>query len=152
MKEKRDSSSSVGFCGMRRAPLPIPGNPHGPRPSVDAGLLLPATATERVEIGTCIYCFGLVNAGNFAQSAYTLEAFAPKRVTLGLGTGSQKQEWDVAGLDWESRFKRMDASLAFVKSIFTGNSDIEIEEFRFGNEGKSYEQQRAPTSESRRWR
>ena len=119
-------------------------------------LAVAATATSSVEIGTCVYCFGPVNPGNFAQSAYTLESFAPRRVTLGLGTGSQKQEWDVVGLDWGSRFQRMDSSLDFVKSIFSGSSDIAVESFSFDGEdkeGKRYHPDAVHgTPGSRRWR
>jgi alkanesulfonate monooxygenase SsuD/methylene tetrahydromethanopterin reductase-like flavin-dependent oxidoreductase (luciferase family) len=97
-----------------------------------------------VELGTCIYCLGLVSAGNFAQSAYTLESFAPSRLTLGVGTGSQKQEWDIGGLDWSKRFTRLDESMRFIKSIFTGESAIQVEELTFGGEEKKYEHQRPP--------
>jgi alkanesulfonate monooxygenase SsuD/methylene tetrahydromethanopterin reductase-like flavin-dependent oxidoreductase (luciferase family) len=132
---------SSGFSGIWTGHhIPIPGDSR-PFAATDPlmSLLLAATATSTVEIGTCTYSFGLVNASNFAQSAYTLEAFAPHRVTLGIGTGSQKQEWAVSGLDWDSRFKRMDVGFALVKDIFSGSSDIEIEEFRFGDDDKRYE-------------
>lgn len=136
----------AGFSGIWAGHhIPIPGDTARTLPDPLMGLLIAASVTSRVELGTCIYCLGLVNAGNFAQSAYTLESFAPGRVTFGVGTGSQKQEWDVAGLDWDRRFTRLDQSMRFVKSIFTGESDIEVEELTFGDDRKKYERQRPPS-------
>jgi alkanesulfonate monooxygenase SsuD/methylene tetrahydromethanopterin reductase-like flavin-dependent oxidoreductase (luciferase family) len=135
----------AGFSGIWAGHhIPIPGDTARTLPDPLASLLIAASATSHVELGTCIYCLGLVNAGNFAQSAYTLEGFAPGRVTFGVGTGSQKQEWDIAGLDWNTRFKRLDESMEFVKSIFTGKSAIEVEELTFGDTRKKYERQRPP--------
>lgn len=135
----------AGFSGIWSGHhLPVPGDTARTLPDPLPGLLIAASATTRVELGTCIYCLGLVNAGNFAQSAYTLGAFAPGRLTFGVGTGSQKQEWDIAGLDWSTRFKRLDESVRFVKSVFTGESAIEVEELTFGDAGKKYQRQRPP--------
>jgi alkanesulfonate monooxygenase SsuD/methylene tetrahydromethanopterin reductase-like flavin-dependent oxidoreductase (luciferase family) len=135
----------AGFSGIWSGHhIPVPGDTARTLPDPLPGLLIAASATSRVELGTCIYCLGLVNAGNFAQSAYTLEAFAPGRLTFGVGTGSQKQEWDIAGLDWSKRFTRLDESMRYVRSIFTGESAIEVEELTFGDSGKKYERQRPP--------
>lgn len=136
----------AGFNGIWAGHhLPVPGDTARTLPDPLMGLLIAASATSRVELGTCIYCLGLVNAGNFAQSAYTLESFAPRRVTFGVGTGSQKQEWDISGLDWDRRFARMDESMRYIKSIFTGESDVEVEELTFGDARKKYERQRPPS-------
>lgn len=135
----------AGFSGIWSGHhLPVPGDTARTLLDPLAGLLIAASATSHVELGTCIYCLGLVNAANFAQSAYTLESFAPGRFTFGVGTGSQKQEWDMCGLDWSQRFKRLDQSMVFVKSIFTGKSDIEVEELTFGDNHKKYDRQRPP--------
>ena len=135
----------AGFSGIWSGHhIPIPGDTARTLPDPLPGLLIAASATSRVELGTCIYCLGLVNAGNFAQSAYTLEAFAPGRLTFGVGTGSQKQEWDIAGLDWSQRFTRLEESMRFVKSMFTGESAIEVEELTFGDDHKKYARQRPP--------
>ena len=135
----------AGFSGIWSGHhIPIPGDTARTLPDPLPGLLIAASATSRVELGTCIYCLGLVNAGNFAQSAYTLEGFAPTRLTFGVGTGSQKQEWDIAGLDWSKRFTRLEESMRFVKSMFTGESAIEVEELTFGDDHKKYARQRPP--------
>ncbi len=135
----------AGFSGIWSGHhIPVPGDTARTLPDPLPGLLIAASATSRVELGTCIYCLGLVNAGNFAQSAYTLEAFAPGRLTFGVGTGSQKQEWDIAGLDWSQRFTRLEESMRFVKSMFTGESSIEVEELTFGDNHKKYARQRPP--------
>ena len=135
----------AGFSGIWSGHhIPVPGDTARTLPDPLPGLLIAASATSRVELGTCIYCLGLVNAGNFAQSAYTLEAFAPGRLTFGVGTGSQKQEWDIAGLDWSKRFTRLEESMRFVKSMFSGESAIEVEELTFGDDRKKYSRQRPP--------
>lgn len=135
----------AGFSGIWSGHhIPVPGDTARTLPDPLPGLLIAASATRAVELGTCIYCLGLVNAGNFAQSAYTLEAFAPGRLAFGVGTGSQKQEWDIAGLDWSQRFRRLDESMALVKSVFTGESAIEVEELTFGDSGRKYDRQRPP--------
>jgi len=135
----------AGFSGIWSGHhIPVPGDTARTLPDPLPGLLIAASATSQVELGTCIYCLALVNAGNFAQSAYTLEAFAPGRLTFGVGTGSQKQEWDIAGLDWSKRFTRLEESMRFVKSMFTGESVIEVEELTFGDDHKKYARQRPP--------
>jgi alkanesulfonate monooxygenase SsuD/methylene tetrahydromethanopterin reductase-like flavin-dependent oxidoreductase (luciferase family) len=135
----------AGFSGIWSGHhIPVPGDTARTLPDPLPGLLIAASATSRVELGTCIYCLGLVNAGNFAQSAYTLEAFAPGRLSFGVGTGSQQQEWDIAGLDWSKRFTRLDESMRFVRSMFTGESAIKVEELTFGDGHKKYSRQRPP--------
>src|SRR6201996_1918385 len=135
----------AGFSGIWSGHhIPIPGDTARTLPDPLPGLLIAASATRAVELGTCIYCLALVNAGNFAQSAYTLEGFAPGRLTFGVGTGSQKQEWDIAGLDWGKRFSRLEESMRFVKSMFSGESAIEVEELTFGDNHKKYARQRPP--------
>lgn len=100
---------------------PIPGDVDRDLPDPLLYLAICALATSpALELGTCIYSLPLRNKYDAAQRFYTLETIAKGRFTLGLGTGSQKVEYEANGLDWEGRFRRMADHMAGVREIFAG--------------------------------
>jgi alkanesulfonate monooxygenase SsuD/methylene tetrahydromethanopterin reductase-like flavin-dependent oxidoreductase (luciferase family) len=100
--------------------LPIPGHLRGDRPDPFLVLLLAAQATTKVAIGTSIYSLPLHSAAASAQRFYTLETLYPGRFTIGVGTGSHRQEYEVAGLSWDERFQRLHDHMEYVREIFAG--------------------------------
>jgi alkanesulfonate monooxygenase SsuD/methylene tetrahydromethanopterin reductase-like flavin-dependent oxidoreductase (luciferase family) len=100
---------------------PIPGDTDRDLPDPLLYLAIAALATTpALELGTSIYSLPLRNKYDAAQRFYTLETIAKGRFTLGLGTGSQKVEYDAAGLDWDDRFRRMADHMAGIRAIFAG--------------------------------
>lgn len=100
---------------------PIPGDVDRDLPDPLLYLAISALATSpALELGTCIYSLPLRNKYDVAQRCYTLETIAKGRFTLGMGTGSQKVEYDAAGLDWDDRFRRMTDHMAGIRAIFAG--------------------------------
>jgi alkanesulfonate monooxygenase SsuD/methylene tetrahydromethanopterin reductase-like flavin-dependent oxidoreductase (luciferase family) len=100
---------------------PIPGDVDRDLPDPLLYLAICALATSpALELGTCIYSLPLRNKYDAAQRFYTLETIAKGRFTLGLGTGSQKVEYEANGLDWDARFRRMADHMDGIRAIFAG--------------------------------
>lgn len=100
---------------------PLPGDVDRDLPDPLLYLAVCALATSpALELGTCIYSLPLRNKYDVAQRCYTLETIAKGRFTLGMGTGSQKVEYEANGLDWDERFRRMSDHMAGIRAIFAG--------------------------------
>ena len=125
----------VGFNGIWKGHhVPVPGDPQRSMPDPLIHLMLAGMATERVELGTCIYCVPLGNAAELAQRVYTMQAFVPGRFTFGVGTGSQAMEYEHAGLEWKKRFSRLDSHMAYIRSIYETKPSEHVEKM-FTREG-----------------
>lgn len=104
--------------------IPLPGDLARDSPDTLAYLAVAATATDRIELGTCIYCLPLHNPYAAAQRFSTLQALAPGgRWTFGIGTSSQQKEYEAIGLEWDDRFKRMRSHMRAVHAIYAGGFD-----------------------------
>ncbi len=100
---------------------PIPGDTDRDGPDSLMYLAICALGTSpALELGTCIYSLPLRNKYDVAQRFYTLETIGKGRFTLGLGTGSQRVEYEANGLDWDARFRRMADHMDGVRQIFAG--------------------------------
>jgi alkanesulfonate monooxygenase SsuD/methylene tetrahydromethanopterin reductase-like flavin-dependent oxidoreductase (luciferase family) len=100
---------------------PIPGDTDRDLPDPISYLAICSLGTSpALELGTCIYSLPLRNKYDVAQRFYTLETIAKGRFTWGVGTGSQKVEYDVQGLDWDDRFRRMADHMDGIRQIFAG--------------------------------
>ncbi|HVB05027.1 MAG TPA: LLM class flavin-dependent oxidoreductase [Acidimicrobiales bacterium] len=107
--------------------LPLPGYPRLDGPDPFAYLALAAYATERIELGTAIHIVSLRNKYDSAQRMFTLQTFAPGRVTIGVGTGSQPREYDSVGVDWEQRFTLLGEGMLAIRQVFAGRQVPELE-------------------------
>jgi alkanesulfonate monooxygenase SsuD/methylene tetrahydromethanopterin reductase-like flavin-dependent oxidoreductase (luciferase family) len=100
---------------------PIPGDTDRDLPDPISYLAICSLGTSpALELGTCIYSLPLRNKYDVAQRFYTLETIAKGRFTWGVGTGSQKVEYDAQGLDWDDRFRRMADHMDGIRQIFAG--------------------------------
>jgi alkanesulfonate monooxygenase SsuD/methylene tetrahydromethanopterin reductase-like flavin-dependent oxidoreductase (luciferase family) len=108
--------------------LPLPGHARLDGPDTFAYLAVIAHATEQIEIGSAICIVPLRNPYDLAQRFYTLQTLAPGRVTIGVGTGSQRREYQAIGLDWADRFKLLDRGMEIVEQVFAGEKVPELEE------------------------
>jgi alkanesulfonate monooxygenase SsuD/methylene tetrahydromethanopterin reductase-like flavin-dependent oxidoreductase (luciferase family) len=100
---------------------PIPGDTDRDLPDPLLYLAICSLATSpALELGTSIYSLPLRNKYDVAQRFYTLETIAKGRFTLGVGTGSQKVEYEANGLAWDDRFRRLADHMAGIRAIFAG--------------------------------
>lgn len=95
-------------------------SPGMTRPDPLMWLLVAATATTSIEVGTCILIVPLRHPVELAQRLLTLDALTRGRFTLGAGAGSTKSSYDSLGLDFEKRFSLLESHLADVKRLCAG--------------------------------
>lgn len=90
------------------------------RPDPLLWLLTAANATEHVEVGTAIYIVPLRRPHDLAQRFVTLQTLAPGRFTLGVGTGSLMREFEMVGVDFDDRFRRLHDDMEVIRAICDG--------------------------------
>jgi len=79
-----------------------------------------ATATTRIRLGTAVYLLPLRAPVAVARAVTTLSALAPARVTLGIGTGWIRREFDDAGVGFDDRGARTDEMVTLLRALWTG--------------------------------
>jgi alkanesulfonate monooxygenase SsuD/methylene tetrahydromethanopterin reductase-like flavin-dependent oxidoreductase (luciferase family) len=90
------------------------------RPDPFLWLLPAAAATERIEVGTAILQLPLRNPVELAQRFVTIQALTRGRFTVGVGSGSTKEDFDACGVDYEKRFKIFGESLSIIRRLCRG--------------------------------
>jgi alkanesulfonate monooxygenase SsuD/methylene tetrahydromethanopterin reductase-like flavin-dependent oxidoreductase (luciferase family) len=83
-------------------------------------LAVAATVTRRLELGTGILQVPLRNPVELAQRVLTTHLVAGGRLRLGVGAGSTAADFTALGLDYTSRFSRLDQSLAIMRRLWKG--------------------------------
>ena len=79
-----------------------------------------AASTNRVRCGSLVYCAGYRHPAVLANAIATLDELADGRVTLGLGAGWSKLEYDAYGIDFPSagtRLRILEESLVCVRGL-----------------------------------
>lgn len=107
----------AGFAGIWLGDSFTPGMT---RPDPLMWLLTAATAAQRIEVGTSILIAPLRDPVELAQRFLTLQALTHGRFTAGVGAGSTRNNYEALGLDFESRFKRLDANLTTIRALCDG--------------------------------
>src|SRR5829696_5101346 len=80
-----------------------------------------AAVTERIGLATTILLGPLrVNPVALAKQVSSLHAISGERVTLGIGLGGREDDYEIAGVDTETRGRDLDAMLARVKEVWEG--------------------------------
>lgn len=103
-------------------------------PWLDPWITLAAmgTATHRLRLGTNIYLGALRDPFTVAKAVATLAALCGDRVMCGLSVGWIKEEYDLAGIDFPSRGRRMDELITVMKKLWAGQEvSHQGEFFRF---------------------
>lgn len=96
--------------------------------SPDPMVLLSAVAgaTSRVRVATSILIAPLYEPLVVAHQAATLDALSGGRFVLGVGTGWDRAEFDAVGVPFAERGKRTDASLATMRALWRGESEVSL--------------------------
>jgi alkanesulfonate monooxygenase SsuD/methylene tetrahydromethanopterin reductase-like flavin-dependent oxidoreductase (luciferase family) len=80
-----------------------------------------AGVTHRVKLATTIIIGPLHNNSLLAKTAASLDALSGGRLVLGLAVGARKEDYDVAGVDYRGRGKRLSDQLSTLRSIWEEN-------------------------------
>ena len=83
-------------------------------------LSVAATVTRHVELGTGVLQVPLRNPVELAQRVLTTHLVSGGRLRLGVGAGSTAADFEALGLDFASRFRRLDESLSIMRRLWTG--------------------------------
>ncbi len=97
--------------------------------SIGRGFLLPdpltalaiaATVTKRIELGTGVLQVPLRNPLDLAHRVLTTHLVSGGRLRLGVGAGSTAADFAAIGIDFASRFRRLDQSLTTMRALWAG--------------------------------
>ena len=83
-------------------------------------LAIAGTVTRNIELGTGILQVPLRNPVELAQRALTTHLASGGRLRLGVGAGSTPADFAALGIDFASRFRVLDASLAIMRRLWAG--------------------------------
>ena len=81
-------------------------------------LSLLAGRTSRIRLATNILIAALRRPVILAKSASTLDVLSRGRLDLGVGVGWQREEYEAAGLDFDSRGEALDHTLAVCQALW----------------------------------
>src|SRR5881628_2395053 len=81
-------------------------------------LSVAATVTRSVELGTGVLQVPLRNPVELAQRVLTTHLVSGGRLRLGVGAGSTTADFEALGLDFASRFRRLDESLSIMRRLW----------------------------------
>ena len=94
------------------------------KPTLDPLIALAALCgvTQRIEIGTCILQVTLRPPAELAHRVQTLDVLSRGRLRLGVGVGSTRADFEVAGAEFEHRFERLEETLDTMRAAWRGKS------------------------------
>lgn len=81
-----------------------------------------ATATTSVEVGTCVLQLGLRNPVETAHRVITTHLVCGDRLTLGVGAGSTRSDFEAFGASYEERFERYEHGLTTLRELCAGKA------------------------------
>lgn len=87
-------------------------------------LALIANATQTIRLATNVYVLPLRHPLITARSVVTLDRVSGGRVTLGVGAGWLREEFDLAGQEFEHRGRRMDEIIGLLRRMWDRDEDV----------------------------
>jgi len=81
--------------------------------------------TERVGLGTSIVLVPLHNPFHLAKEVATLQELSGGRVTLGVGMGWHRDEFEFMGVPFEGRGRRGDEAIRLMRALWRGEPSFE---------------------------
>jgi len=109
------SMSRSPAAGEEHPPVP----PTTPTFDAFAYLSFLAGRTERIRLATHVYNLALRHPFVAARAVQTLDVVSGGRAVVGIGAGWLEEEWRAAQLDFASRGRRLDETLAVCKRLWT---------------------------------
>jgi probable F420-dependent oxidoreductase len=97
-----------------------------------------AAATKTIRLGTGVNIFPQTNPLLFAKQAASIDVLCGGRLTVGLGIGWLKEEYEAMGTPFARRGKRFDDYLEAVKKVWSGDVVEHQSEFLSWHGFKSY--------------
>lgn len=85
-------------------------------------LSVAATATSRIELGTCILQLGPRDPVELATRVMTTQLVCGDRLSLGVGPGSTEADFQAAGVPYGERRRRFDAALDIIPRLVRGEA------------------------------
>lgn len=98
----------------------MPGGEHVAIPDPLVWLAYVAAATDRLVLGTGILILPQRNPAVVAKEIATLDRLSGGRLRLGVGAGWLEEEFDALGVPFERRGRRLDAYIAALRALWTG--------------------------------
>src|SRR6516164_3087162 len=116
------------ICYPRRADSRYPFNPDGSRefledkPFLEPFSLIPAlgAVTERLRFITFVLKLPVRHPVLAAKQATSTAVLTGNRLVLGVGSSPWREDYDVLGVDWASRGRRMDEEIAILRGLAGG--------------------------------
>ncbi|MGH9090653.1 MAG: TIGR03619 family F420-dependent LLM class oxidoreductase [Acidimicrobiales bacterium] len=116
------------ICYPEHAESRYPFNPDGTRefledkPFLEPFSLIPAMAavTERLRFVTFVLKLPMRHPVLVAKQATSTAVLTGNRLLLGVGSSPWREDYDVLGVPWERRGRRMDEALAIVRGLSAG--------------------------------
>jgi probable F420-dependent oxidoreductase len=116
----RDIKSAYPYSPDGKAPL----DPATPYPDIWAITAAMAAVTTRIKFSCSIYVLPLRHPVDVAKSAGTVSLLSGGRFLLGAGSGWMKDEFDIYGVDFKTRGRRMDECIEVLRKLWAGG-DVE---------------------------
>jgi probable F420-dependent oxidoreductase len=116
------------ICYPRDATSTYPYNPDGSRefledkPFLEPFSLIPAlgAVTSRLRFTTFVVKVPIRNPVLLAKQVTSTAVLTGNRLSLGVGTSPWREDYDVLGVDWAGRGRRLDESIAIVRGLAGG--------------------------------
>lgn len=121
-------------------PFSADGSYHNPATQsyLDALTVLSVVAgrTSRVRLGTRVLIAAYRHPVPLAKQLATLDVLSGGRLTVGVGAGWMREEFDALGVPWERRYSILDEHVALMRNTWMhGTTSFEGKHFRHGHAG-----------------
>jgi probable F420-dependent oxidoreductase len=87
--------------------------------------------TQRIGLGTSIILVPLHNPMHLAKEVATLQELSRGRVTLGVGMGWHKDEFDFMGIEFSGRGRRADEEIRIMRALWSGERSFDGDYWSF---------------------
>ena len=93
-------------------------DPTAARPNPLIWLAFAAAATSRIRLGTCVLLLPLRNPVLLAKETATLDRLSGGRLTLGIGIGWMREEFDILASEWSDRGRRTEEYIGVLRALW----------------------------------
>ncbi|MGW6929864.1 LLM class F420-dependent oxidoreductase [Lentzea sp. NPDC054927] len=109
----------------------MPHPPEQPHPDSLTWLAFAAGASERVRLVTGMLVLPQRNPVVTAKQVATLDHLSGGRVSLGVGLGWMREEFEAIGADFDTRVERFDEWIGVLRALWSSEETFEGKHFQF---------------------